>query len=135
MGLRFWISSIGAVWGSSSLNTPHSRTRRAISWLYWPPKSRTRTSSCAAAVACGSTASASSAGDRRDGGGPLHYSTSAASGCAGAPPLVTPSDAGAALAADWAPMPMAWSRWSCLPSVCSDGATMTSARWNEGMSS
>src|SRR3954452_8875308 len=33
------------VCGSSSLNTPHSRTRRAISWEYWPPKSRTRTSS------------------------------------------------------------------------------------------
>ncbi len=135
MGLRFWISSIGTVWCSSSLNTPHSRTRRAISWLYWPPKSRTRTSSCAAAVACGSTASASSAGTVEMAAGLSTYSTSAASGCAGSEPLLTPSDAGAALAADWAPMPMAWSRWSCLPSVCSDGATMTSARWNEGMSS
>ena len=73
--------------------------------------------------------------DRGNGRRPLHYSTSAASGWAGAAPLVTPSDAGAALAADCAPMPMAWSRWSCLPSVCSDGATMTSARWNEAMSS
>ena len=33
------------------------------------------------------------------------------------------------------PMPTAWLRCSCLPSVCSAGATMTSARWNEGMSS
>src|SRR5581483_11365372 len=31
--------------GSSSENTPHSRTRRAISCEYWPPKSRTTTSS------------------------------------------------------------------------------------------
>jgi hypothetical protein len=50
-------------------------------------------------------------------------------------PFTTPSDAGAALAADWAPIPIAWSRWSCLPSVCSEGATMTSARWKDGMSS
>src|SRR3954449_13560626 len=43
------------VCGSSSLKTPHSRTRRAISWEYWPPKSRTSTSSerVAAAPAAG----------------------------------------------------------------------------------
>ena len=28
------------------------------------------------------------------------------------------------------PMPMPWARWSALPSVCSDGATITSAFWN-----
>ena len=28
------------------------------------------------------------------------------------------------------PMPTPWDRWSCLPSVCRDGATMTSAFWN-----
>ena len=33
--------------GSSSEKTPHSRIRRAISCEYWPPKSSTRTSSCA----------------------------------------------------------------------------------------
>ncbi len=41
-------SSSGTSCGSSSANTPHSRTRRAISCEYWPPKSRTRTSSVAA---------------------------------------------------------------------------------------
>src|SRR3954465_13875872 len=44
-GARRLISSMSIVCGSSSLNTPHSRTRRAISCEYWPPKSRTRTSS------------------------------------------------------------------------------------------
>ena len=28
--------------GSTRLNTPHSRMRRAMSWQVWPPKSRTR---------------------------------------------------------------------------------------------
>ena len=28
------------------------------------------------------------------------------------------------------PMPTDWARWSCLPSVCSAGATITSALWN-----
>jgi hypothetical protein len=36
-GLRFFTSSIDTWCGSSSENTPQSRTRRAISWLYWPP--------------------------------------------------------------------------------------------------
>ena len=31
--------------------------------------------------------------------------------------------------AQW-PMPTPWDRWSCLPSVCRAGATMTSAFWN-----
>ena len=31
--------------------------------------------------------------------------------------------------AQW-PMPTPWERWKNLPSVCSDGATMTSAFWN-----
>src|SRR3954464_14854180 len=42
---RRFISSTAIVWGSSSLKTPHSRTRRAISCEYCPPKSRTSTSS------------------------------------------------------------------------------------------
>ena len=46
-GSRCSIWSIGMSWGSSSLKTPHSRMRRAISCEYWPPKSRTRTSSVA----------------------------------------------------------------------------------------
>src|SRR4029077_11692141 len=37
--------------GSNSANTPHSRIRLAINCEYWPPKSRTRTSS----TACAST--------------------------------------------------------------------------------
>src|SRR5919202_1807860 len=44
-GSRRRISSTSTVCGSSSLNTPHSRTLRAISCEYWPPKSRTSTSS------------------------------------------------------------------------------------------
>ena len=33
-----------------------------------------------------------------------------------------------------APMPTAWSRWSCLPSLCSAGAIISSARLNSAMS-
>ena len=33
------------------------------------------------------------------------------------------------------PMPTSCERWSCLPSVCSAGATITSARWKSRMSS
>ena len=36
---------------------------------------------------------------------------------------------GAAHPAQW-PIPTPWERWKNLPSVCSDGATMTSAFWN-----
>ena len=36
-GLRRAISSSGTWWGSSSLNTPQSRTLRAISCEYCPP--------------------------------------------------------------------------------------------------
>src|SRR4051795_1498895 len=46
-GRRETISSIGTWWGSSSLKTPLSRTRRAMSCEYCPPKSRTTTSSTA----------------------------------------------------------------------------------------
>src|SRR6266516_7926912 len=42
-GFRARSSSRGVVYGSSSQYTRHSRIRRAISWLYWAPKSRTRT--------------------------------------------------------------------------------------------
>src|SRR3954467_6463395 len=46
---------MSTVCGRSSLKNPHSRTRRAISCEYWPPKSRTSTSSerVAAAPAAG----------------------------------------------------------------------------------
>src|SRR5947209_1479541 len=44
-GLRRSTSPSSTSCGSSSENTPHSRTLRAISWEYWPPKSRTTTSS------------------------------------------------------------------------------------------
>src|SRR3954471_4868422 len=42
-GLRARIASGEIVWPTSSEYTRHSRTRRAISCAYWPPKSRTRT--------------------------------------------------------------------------------------------
>src|SRR5581483_3333072 len=45
LGRRRRTSAAPTWWGSSSENTPDSRTRRAISWEYWPPKSRTTTSS------------------------------------------------------------------------------------------
>src|SRR3954470_1761109 len=44
-GARRLISSSGTWCGSNSENTPHSRTRLAISCEYCPPKSRTSTSS------------------------------------------------------------------------------------------
>src|SRR3954469_134626 len=50
-GERRLISSRSTVCGSSSLNTPHSRTRRAINCEYWPPKSSTSTSSARVAAA------------------------------------------------------------------------------------
>src|SRR4051794_3924132 len=37
------MSATGMVEGTISLKTRHSRTRRAISWAYWAPKSTTRT--------------------------------------------------------------------------------------------
>src|SRR5256885_8101385 len=37
------MSDTGIVEGTISLNTRHSRTRRAMSWAYWAPKSTTRT--------------------------------------------------------------------------------------------
>ena len=42
-GRRASISSTGIVWGTISLYTRASRTRRAISWAYCAPKSTTRT--------------------------------------------------------------------------------------------
>src|SRR5881394_931253 len=41
-GLRASISSMGMAWGTISEYTCASRTRRAISWAYWAPKSTTR---------------------------------------------------------------------------------------------
>src|SRR5215213_2633153 len=52
-GFRSRIFSTGVFAGSISANTPHSRIRRAISWLYWPPKSRTSTSSSVASRPAG----------------------------------------------------------------------------------
>src|SRR3954469_23650995 len=60
-GSRLRISSTPTVCGSSSLNTPHSRIRRAMSCEYWPPKSRTSTSSCAVEGGFTSTDSAETA--------------------------------------------------------------------------
>src|SRR3954453_1828253 len=66
-GARRLISSTSTVCGSSSLKTPHSRTRRAISWEYWPPKSRTSPSSerVAAAPAAGGRGVVSASATRR----------------------------------------------------------------------
>src|SRR4051812_47222844 len=49
-GLRANISSTEVVCGTISEYTRASRTRRAISWAYWAPKSTTRTRSCVSAV-------------------------------------------------------------------------------------
>ena len=46
-------SSAVMLCGTSSLNTPASRTRRAISWAYCAPKSTTRTGRCAVSVLTG----------------------------------------------------------------------------------
>src|SRR4051794_31808156 len=56
-GRRSRICSVSIVCGRSSANTPHSRIRRAISCEYWPPKSRTSTSSRAVSGGRSSTAS------------------------------------------------------------------------------
>src|SRR4051794_17556225 len=68
-GPRPLIRSSGVSCGSSSLKTPHSRIRRAISCEYWPPKSSTRTSSVAwaGAVLSTSTSSGSAPGTLRSG--------------------------------------------------------------------
>src|ERR687888_1208143 len=60
-GRRRRTSSAPTWCGSSSLNTPHSRTRRAISCEYWPPKSSTSTSSCASARSSASSSTGWSA--------------------------------------------------------------------------
>src|SRR6478735_3982351 len=60
-GLRRATSSSGTWCGSSSEKTPHSRTRRAISCEYWPPKSSTSTSSCATARSSASSSTGCSA--------------------------------------------------------------------------
>src|SRR3954471_10861519 len=60
-GARRRTSSTPTWCGSSSENTPHSRTRRAISCEYWPPKSRTRTSFCATARSSASSSTGCSA--------------------------------------------------------------------------
>ena len=56
------IRSRSASCGSSSAKTPHSRMRRAISCEYWPPKSRTRTSSRSTVDAAGRAPSSSTSG-------------------------------------------------------------------------
>src|ERR1700754_4602402 len=53
LGLRSRSLCSDVVAGNSSANTPHSRIRLAISCEYWPPKSRTSTSSTACASAAG----------------------------------------------------------------------------------
>src|SRR5919108_2059216 len=54
-GCRAAISAAGASWGTSSEYTRHSRTRRAMSCEYWPPRSTTSTGrSSSGRSACGS---------------------------------------------------------------------------------
>jgi hypothetical protein len=43
------MSGTAIVCGTISLYTFASRTRRAISWAYWAPKSTTRTGRCSSA--------------------------------------------------------------------------------------
>src|SRR6185503_14466657 len=45
-GLNDRTKSASTSWGWSSQYTPDSRTRRAISWVTWEPKSRMRILSC-----------------------------------------------------------------------------------------
>src|SRR6266511_6303396 len=54
-GLRARMRSTGTSWATSSEYTRHSRTRLAISWEYWPPRSTTRTGRSSAA--CSGTGS------------------------------------------------------------------------------
>src|SRR5436190_4539375 len=66
LGLRRRTSSAPTWWGSSSENTPHSRTRRAMSWEYCPPKSRTTTSSTARGARTSVAFSSTTCGAARD---------------------------------------------------------------------
>ena len=50
------ISSGGVSWATTAEKTRHSRIRRAMSWLYWAPKSTTSTPPGAAAASAGSRA-------------------------------------------------------------------------------
>src|SRR5215217_1126042 len=62
-GRRSLMLSKSVVCGRSSAKTPHSRIRRAMSCEYWPPKSRTSTSSRAVSGAWTSAASDETASD------------------------------------------------------------------------
>ena len=55
-GSRARISSGGESCGTTAEKTRHSRMRRAMSWLYWAPKSTTKTPPGAAAASAGSSA-------------------------------------------------------------------------------
>src|SRR3954449_7694523 len=65
-GPRARTSSTPTWCGSSSENTPHSRTRRAMSWEYCPPKSRTTTSSTARGARTSVAFSSTTCGAARD---------------------------------------------------------------------
>ena len=122
--------------GSISAKTPHSRIRRAISCEYWPPKSRTSTSSVAgtSSGAGGPTPAARSSVISGDVVAARRLQTarrrlrSRVSHRSSATPAET-------AARPFEPMPTDCSVWSFLPSLCSAGATITSARWKERMSS
>ena len=103
-GRRRSTSSSGTWCGSSSANTPHSRTRRAISCEYWPPKSRTSTSSVAAARRLGRPPRVWTSCVR-------HYSPTSAGSRRHAVRLRD-----AAPRPRWRPCRSPCSRWSCLPS-------------------
>ena len=91
----------------------------------------------------GATSTASTAGAGSDAGtrrlaGPsrarLVRASASASGRLSRSVIATATPSATA-ARPFEPMPTDCSRCSCLPSVCSAGATITSARWNSGMSS
>ena len=137
-GLRRATSSAPTWCGSSSENTPHSRTRRAISCEYWPAVVEHDDLVDRARGLDVATILVDELGRGRGGGDEAlgaHASVAErlpASVSAASEPLPVVRRRGPL--EPRAPMPTPWAGCSCLPSVCSAGATMSSARLNSAMS-
>src|SRR4051794_27892755 len=89
LGLRAAISATEAVCGTTSEYTHASRTRRAISWAYWAPKSTTRTRSWSFAslpARTGATRSSTAPSSWLIGTAPLHHAAARPRGAGGASP-------------------------------------------------
>ena len=108
LGLRASISAAGMVAGTISEYTWHSRTRRAISWAYWAPKSTTRTVSAGAPFAppAGLVASGAAARSQRRSGRRLGPRVGGAAGGRGARPDPHPGDAAAVQLGHGQPRPV-----------------------------